>query len=325
MSKYIPYNEIGKYRKTAKHYMWLPSPNANHITAASRISSGEFVNIHTDPKFQLSDDIKVFSIGSCFAREIEDVLQSKGVDVLTKGLNIDSEYYTTKARPNAALNKYSTHSIESEVIPAILGEDMPDDGIVKIEDGLYFDPRASHIKPNSKEVILDIRRKIRAVNQKVIEADLIFITLGQNECWYDQDRGIFLNAAPPPQAMRKYKDRWLVSFPDCAENMESIKKTMKCILEHSKKETKIILTVSPIPMGVTLDKADVILSNMYSKSVLRVCAQEVASGNANIDYFPSYEMAMCTPRSLVWERDEAHIKKSMVANITHEFLERYWK
>ena len=61
-------------------------------------------------------------------------------------------------------------------------------------------------------------------------------------------------------------------------------------LRRRKPALKAILTVSPVPMTATAMDAHVLSANMYSKSVLRAAAGHLSSTEADIDYFPSYEI-----------------------------------
>src|SRR5262249_53273102 len=53
---------------------------------------------------------------------------------------------------------------------------------------------------------------------------------------------------------------------------------------------RVILTVSPVPLTATMMDQHVIVSTMYSKSVLRAVAGQLAMTSPLVDYFPSYEI-----------------------------------
>jgi hypothetical protein len=55
-------------------------------------------------------------------------------------------------------------------------------------------------------------------------------------------------------------------------------------------KAKIILTVSPVPLVATQEQQHVLVATTYSKSVLRVAADEVARIHDHVQYFPSYEI-----------------------------------
>ena len=52
----------------------------------------------------------------------------------------------------------------------------------------------------------------------------------------------------------------------------------------------VLLTVSPVPLTATASGKHVLLSTVYSKSILRSVAEYFSSSNQRIDYFPSYEI-----------------------------------
>jgi hypothetical protein len=53
---------------------------------------------------------------------------------------------------------------------------------------------------------------------------------------------------------------------------------------------RVLLTVSPVPLVATYEDRHVVVSTTYSKSVLRVAADEVTRQRDFVDYFPSYEI-----------------------------------
>lgn len=53
---------------------------------------------------------------------------------------------------------------------------------------------------------------------------------------------------------------------------------------------KWLLTVSPVPLTATASGSHVLTSNVYSKSILREIAGQLATYQDHIEYFPSYEI-----------------------------------
>jgi hypothetical protein len=60
-------------------------------TAKDRFEA-DFFYVHSAPKTRFSRDAKVFTIGSCFARNIEAELVGQGIEILTKGLNLPADF-----------------------------------------------------------------------------------------------------------------------------------------------------------------------------------------------------------------------------------------
>lgn len=53
---------------------------------------------------------------------------------------------------------------------------------------------------------------------------------------------------------------------------------------------RFILTVSPVPLVATYEPRHVLVSTIYSKSALRVVAEEISRTVPDVAYFPSYEI-----------------------------------
>ena len=68
-----------------------------------------------------------------------------------------------------------------------------------------------------------------------------------------------------------------------------MQEAIACIRTRNAK-ARFVLTVSPVPLVATAEPRSVLVSTTYSKSVLRVAAEELASQAPWIAYFPSYEI-----------------------------------
>jgi hypothetical protein len=88
---------------------------------------------------------------------------------------------------------------------------------------------------------------------------------------------------------------------------------------------RVILTVSPVPLVATAADRHVLVSTVYSKSVLRVAAEELERNHANVQYFPSYEIITgphaCgqyfgEDRRSVTESGVNHVMKVFMARMT---------
>ena len=318
----ISYENVVSNRKSNTAYLWH-SPRAEDETAQQRLLSGEFVSVNLRPKFKLPRKGAVFTIGSCFARNIERKLAQAGVDVPALALSLDPNLYAAAAStPNAAMNKYNTHSIESEVLAAFDRLDVPDDGLIEC-DGKWFDPLATATKFGDRDTVLSIRKQIQTTTRQIADCDAAIITLGLNEVWIDTETGIYLNQSPPAPLIRRYRGRFGIELSDVASNITSIEKTIACMRAESKRDIKVVITVSPVPMGTTMTSHDVIQANTYSKAMLRICAQQVADSHDYVDYFPSFEMVMNSPRATTWYPDQLHVTPAAVDFVTNKFVEAY--
>ena len=85
---------------------------------------------------------------------------------------------------------------------------------------------------------------------------------------------------------------------------------------------KIILTVSPVPLVATYENRHVLVSTTYSKSALRVAAEEVASKLENVWYFPSYEIITGNfNRGAYFEKDLRSVTPEGVDHVMRLFFE----
>ncbi|MCP4825712.1 MAG: GSCFA domain-containing protein [Shimia sp.] len=297
----------------------------------ARFKTETFMPANVTPKFQISKDASVFTIGSCFARNVEDALVTAGVDVITTQFDFESDLLlnsvgalANKPNPRSLLNKYSTQAIHSELHRVLKATTPPDRGFLEIEDGKWVDPQlAAILKPLKKETLSELRDSVEALVRRVCDADAVIITLGLSETWFDNVSNLYLNSSPPPRLMKSAGDRFEFINSSYAQSYAAIKDAISLIREHSNKDVKFILTVSPVPMSTTWTSNDVIAANTYSKSLLRVVAQTLAEENDFIDYYPSYEIVTNSPRGLAWQNDELHVAPDMVNFAISTFLGKY--
>ena len=73
----------------------------------------DLAKVRHEPKFSLGMDDKFFCIGSCFARNIEEHLIYRGVEVLSK--RIFSPKSECAARVNGFVNKFTPQSMFNEI------------------------------------------------------------------------------------------------------------------------------------------------------------------------------------------------------------------
>jgi hypothetical protein len=84
---------------------------------------------------------------------------------------------------------------------------------------------------------------------------------------------------------------------------------------------KVLLTVSPVPLGTTFTEDDSVTANEFSKAVLRVTAERL-SQRPEVDYFPSYEIVRSGGLS-AYLPDQVHVKNEVVERVTAYMLQSY--
>ncbi|MGF1536040.1 MAG: GSCFA domain-containing protein [Elainellaceae cyanobacterium] len=290
-------------------------------SARDRINTS-FVVPEWTPSFQLQPDAKIFAIGSCFARNIEKALIDKQAQVTSA----DSGSEVMELRTNlltGLLNKYNPVSIHQELQWASGHSTFPDSGFIE-HDGKYIDPS---LRDQARKGDLDLMRSRQAVLRQyfaqAFKADLVIITLGLTETWFDRTTQLALAECPSPRLRKQYPQRFackVLNYPECAALLKSTHTLLK---QHGQPDLKVVVTVSPVPMERTFSGQDVIVANMMSKSTLRSAAGAFAAATEGVDYFPSYEAAVVSNPRLVWMPDRRNIQDSAVARIVGEFTHRY--
>lgn len=291
--------------------------------ACTRLIQDDFIDIAFHPKFKLAKDASYFAIGSCFARNIEAALLKAGYPVLSLDLELPPEaeekifYFQSEV-----MTKFNPHSMEVEIERAF--SDTPlDYGLIELNKGKLWNPQLHLVGELSAKGQLDTTRAVRKTVRKISEADVIFITLGLTETWWDVKTNTPLNDAPVDWRFAKRTGRFEFRNTGFVDSYASVERLLDLIRANSTRDPKIILTVSPVPLLRTFTDQDIIVANSYSKSTLRSVAKEIASEYADVDYFPSYEMVTCSPRHLAWRHDQRHVELPMVWSVTRRFQEYY--
>jgi len=296
----------------ARHLRW----SNNHESFNAQV----YPVAHT-PKFKLSPDDRIFCIGSCFARNIEEHLTYRGIKVLSQGLVIPRREFG--GRPGGILNKFTTFSMLQELEwmfnpPAIDASLFSQD----VNDQWLDLQLSSGAKPVTLERAMERRSYLlEEYFTRVKQADVVIMTLGLIETWRDLQTGVYLNVPPPAGNVLRNGDRYVLEITDYNQNVAALAAIRTRLLELNP-DLRIIATVSPIPLGISFSGLDPVIANSLSKSVLRASVQTILD-HPNVDYFPSFEMVTAGAREEAFADDCRHAKDSTVAKVIDFFLNTY--
>lgn len=264
-----------------------------------------------------------FAIGSCFARNVEERLEHAGANVLSRKMSI-RDLGGSSGRTLGVFNKYTPLSILQELQFAANEREFPADAFLPGRDGLFYD---AQLRVNSGDASIEElsarRAEINAAFAQAFEADIVIITLGLIEAWYDHKTGLYLTEMPAPRLISKEPDRFGFKRLSLDECRDALKEIYEILARHGKQQQKILVTVSPVALGRTFSEDDIIVANTTSKATLRVAAMEFAEAHTGIDYFPSYETVLNSSPSIAWQDDRLHASDFIVGRIISTFLERY--
>lgn len=266
------------------------------------------------PRFELHPDMKVFTIGSCFARHIERKL--KGFNLPT--LQFSAPYAEAPHSSNTLLNEYNPGTMSQRISFALSGTVLPDETIVETKGG-YIDLSLPGGFPVTFDRAVERRKEISTIYGELEQSDVVVITLGFVEAWFDEVTGLYLNQMPPLDVLKASGSRFVFRRLGVEEVMPLLNSAVKMLVEAN---LKVLLTVSPVPLGSTFSGVDAVLANEYSKSVLRVCAQTIYDRYNTVDYFPSYEIVrLCGEPA--YDQDNVHVRIDLVGEVTDYMVNRY--
>ncbi|MBD3665378.1 GSCFA domain-containing protein [Sulfitobacter sp. TSTF-M16] len=270
-----------------------------------------------EPSFSIGRDETVFTIGSCFARNVEKFLLDHNVTVPTA--HFEAPHEEAPGNPNRVLNQYNPGTMMQVVEAA--GQTPDKRAIYGGLTGSVVDCLlATGGRAVSKSRAMERRQQISDLYGAGLGASqTVIITLGLIETWYDKQDELYLNEAPGVRFVRKNPDRFEFRQMGYEECSSVVNKMLQRLTDLGK---KVVLTVSPVPLQVTFSGGDAVTRNAYSKSLLRVVAEQAATTFDNVDYFPSYEM-VTTGGFRSFGNDNVHVRPIVVERIVRYMLDAY--
>ncbi|MEM9049302.1 MAG: GSCFA domain-containing protein [Pseudomonadota bacterium] len=268
------------------------------------------------PRFRFDKDTGIFVIGSCFATNIERYLGERGYRLLSvpelDGLG------------SGTLNKYTPASILEAVSWARAIYDRDDTMsaadaelcFFRLGDGRILDTQLHAVEPLAEDEALALRQGVYDTYRQLFSAELVIITLGLIEAWYDTIAERYI-VETPNRWMIRAKGRFAferLSYEQCLDDMRQALALIRGGAPAAD-GPRLLLTTSPVVLTRTFTPEDVIVANTYSKSVLRTVAGRLVEDDPAIDYFPSYESVMLTRNNAVWRDDLMHVSEPFVHQI----------
>jgi hypothetical protein len=286
---------------------------------------GPIVKPKVTPTFKLEKGEAILTIGSCFARHIEMALQERGYKVPSLAFRVPKEELARGTyMMSGLLNKYTPFSMLNE-IEFSFSDDSGEKFIIDYDDRDGFLDAQLHTNSLvSLDRAIERRGELKAFFRSAVEQSrIVIITLGLIEGWWDDHSKVYLNQTPSARMVKKYPNRFFFDRLTYDEALSATRRLVTALKDHGRSQQKILLTVSPVPIQRTFDTSDVIISNTYSKSVLRVVAETVSEESDWVDYYPSYESVMLSDRDTAWEDDLLHVRRDVVNYNVGEMLQVY--
>ena len=330
------------YETTATAAMRGAARNANSMWP-SAVEAGDPYRVGganfrptLSPKFKIERGASVFAIGSCFAENVQFALDQLEFEVLrlsNKATHpkmsewfVPSEFHETgHVYAEPFFHRYNLPSMAQE-IGRLLGLDDRLDGseqIIEVREGEYRDFHYhEHYHLPSQDSAVARRAFVKSSLDRISDVSLLILTMGVTEAWLDKATSLYLNTTPPWAAVSHEPDRYLFQVLDWPALMRCGRRIVETVTSVTP-SIKILLTVSPIPLDRTFTPDHVALATMQSKSTLVSVANHLKAEFANVDYFPSFEMAMLSDRKFVWTEDGRHVRTDFVQGVMGHFADCY--
>jgi hypothetical protein len=281
------------------------------------------------PPFRLEPGDKIATAGSCFAQHISRNLPSYGLNYfvaetapegMTKERARELNYGVFSARFGNLYTARQLLQLFDRAFGAPLPELEPWPHPVKG----WVDPFRPQIQPEGfptiDSMLASRDEHLAHVRRMMTELDVLVFTLGLTEAWREKSSGLVVPVAPGVSGGVWDPTRYeFVNF-----GVGEVTADVLAFIDRLRgvnTRARIILTVSPVPLIATYEPHHVLAATVYSKSVLRVAAEEVRHARSQVAYFPSYEIVVSPFRgTLYFERDLRSVTPEAVAHAMRIFF-----
>lgn len=271
----------------------------------------------------LNKSTPITSMGSCFAREIKNVLLRQGFNYI----NEEPDHPSSKHAGAAWERSYNTFSMR-QIFEYTFDDFSP-------EVRWWRSPKSDRIQDPFRRIILydsimeaenDFSHHVECSRRALTKARVIIITLGLTEIWESKSDGSVICLPSGPYVneggdMTDYRFR-VSRFDENLANLERI----YSLLSHFNPDADLIVTVSPVHLWATFrHDLDVISASCNSKSTLRAVANEFVARHDKVHYFPAYEMATIYRPMLGQSifsdgKENFHVNQEVVDFIMNQFF-----
>ncbi|HVB18637.1 MAG TPA: GSCFA domain-containing protein [Stellaceae bacterium] len=277
------------YKSAPKSSFWSRA-------VAADWSPAEVVQVAGSREILIRKGDRVVSAGSCFASNIVPYLEKAGLTYLrtetthpafqdlepeplgyAKFSAAYGNIYTARQLLQLLKRSLKTFSPVEDRWPA--GDDIVD----PLRPGLQYRARSD------REFDLLTAQHLRKTYDAFESADVFVFTLGLTEGWVSRLDGTVFPACPGTVAGSFDPERHEFKNFSVSEVVADLDEFIT-LLRRSNPDVRLIITVSPVPLVATATGGHVLSASVYSKSVLRVAAGEIAKHHPDVTYFPAYEI-----------------------------------
>ena len=310
------------YSKNQPYQMWRQ--------AVTQVEPHLIDPVH-NPKFQITRNLRVGTAGSCFAQHIARKISEIGFnyfvpesdDTLSEQEKIERNFGIFSARYGNLYTVEQLYQLFQEVFDGRKSAEKP----WKRPDGQFVDPCRPQVEPagykTAKDVVVARAEHLKHVERVFRESELFVFTLGLTEAWRSKADATVFPLAPGVVAGSYDEKKYEFHNFSVTEVIDTLNEFLERLREVNP-SVKVLLTVSPVPLIATYEKRNVLVSTVYSKSVLRVAAQATSDVRDWVDYFPSYEIITGSATGgMYYETDQREVAPIGVVHAMRCFVQNY--
>lgn len=274
-------------------------------------------------------DEKVVTAGSCFASNLVPYLEEAGFTyVRTEPVHPSFRHLPPESLGYGKFsanygNIYTARQL-LQLVRRATGAFKPVEDRWIAADAVVdpFRPGLRYKARCGREHELLTERHLAAVRSAFAQGDVFIVTLGLTEAWVSRQDGAVFPACPGTVAGEYDPRRHAFVNFGVAEIVADLG-ALVTELRALNPRLRLILTVSPVPLVATASGEHVLAATTYSKSVLRVAAEEAARAHPGVTYFPSYEIVTGpqAPQDY-FEADRRSVSRAAVEAVMAAFLAR---
>lgn len=293
----------------------------NWNLAMSAVAERAGIDVQGPAKFRFPRSSAVASAGSCFANALSAGLVAAGLRY---------PVYEPGAEPLAARhgNIYTTLQLR-QLLDRALGIFTPAERAWTTPHGRWLDPFRPGVDREGFATIPELERArqahLGAVRRMFEQTDVFVFTMGLTEVWCDARDGAAF-PVPPGRGRGLFDPQRYVHRNLDVGAAGAELDTFLARLREINATAHVVLTVSPVPIALTMEPTHVVRASLYTKSVLKVAGEEAARRHANVDYFAAYDLVMANlGAEHVFEPDGRHVQPWVPERVVRLFVEHYFE
>jgi hypothetical protein len=282
--------------------------------------------------FRFGSRDRIATAGSCFAQHIGRYLKASGCNYLVTEpahpfVGTEAERVLNYGLYTARYGNVYTSRQLLQLFERAHGSFTPKESVWLEEGARILDPFRPTIQPggfnSERELEHDRERHFRAVREAFEQLDVFVFTLGLTECWRSREDGAVFPLCPGVSGGRYSAARHEFVNLGVDEVVADMRRFIE-LLRGVNPRARVILTVSPAPLAATAERRHVLVSTVYSKSVLRVACDTLTRLFENVAYFPSYEIvASGFAGGNYFAADRRNVTEEGVAHVMRVFARHF--